>query len=784
LNWSADGLRLIGFGGSVLYAMHNGAGDSVTQLVVGHDISALSISTDGIVAAALEMTDGTTVVDTRTMRVMRRIESEDFAAQITRLSPDGMLLLMAGSSGSGRNMLAAYEMQSGRRIKSRQTIGSLCALAVSPDKSLIATSTCDGLIEVVDASTFQSLFHVSTHVRLPALSFSSDGSTLIVAAGFDGDNYEGGVAAIPLKAFGTPESQFEGRTTSLAVARTIATSTIDLAADLALTTPDGTRRIVGGADKTIRLYEAKDGKPTLPATAEQPEGVYREVAVFRMPEAVTNLQMTADGTRLIIQLEGGSARVWDIRDPEERRKDLQAEWAERVPAGAYLDTQWDNDALWATDPPDAALRDHIVNDQSLTPLRRLVAAEMLEERLEDDRAAAEQAFESLSKDQTDKAAVQAAAAAADLPRRVKGRVVAMAGGWEYKPPKLREAERLEEELTEETKRRRLLEADRVAGLWGTDGQYGAPQLPSLDEFRMALAIREEVLGQTHARTLDVLRMVAFLESKHGHGVDRFADLVARTASTTDQPTGHLISLYCEYASEAALSGDFERAEAALAFVRENVGLLTEEDSLSVGETFFAHGGVNGRVREVRSEILKCINGLSGANLRRDAWFWMFRSSNLVQSVSAIRRADQLFVDASRSFESIRFNASETNPHQLVGLVLLRVRRNDFPAALSAAVALSALSGWEGFALSTSAIARDYLASADPLTLAAAGEVDMKADPTLNDPLTPDQHRQRAREALAKARALMQPAADGTPSPWANDEAAKALLAEAEALITP
>ncbi|MBL0927811.1 MAG: hypothetical protein IBJ11_09195 [Phycisphaerales bacterium] len=37
-------------------------------------------------------------------------------------------------------------------------------------------------------------------------------------------------------------------------------------------------------------------------------------------------------------------------------------------------------------------------------------------------------------------------------------------------------------------------------------------------------------------------------------------------------------------------------------------------------------------------------------------------------------------------------------------------------------------------------------------------------------------------ALAKARALMQPAADGTPSPWANDEDAKALLAEAERLI--
>ncbi len=59
---------------------------------------------------------------------------------------------------------------------------------------------------------------------------------------------------------------------------------------------------------------------------------------------------------------------------------------------------------------------------------------------------------------------------------------------------------------------------------------------------------------------------------------------------------------------------------------------------------------------------------------------------------------------------------------------------------------------------------------------------MKADLTLTAPLTADDHRVRAREALARAKALMQPAADGTPSPWADDADAKALVAAAEALI--
>jgi hypothetical protein len=87
-----------------------------------------------------------------------------------------------------------------------------------------------------------------------------------------------------------------------------------------------------------------------------------------------------------------------------------------------------------------------------------------------------------------------------------------------------------------------------------------------------------------------------------------------------------------------------------------------------------------------------------------------------------------------------------------------------------------------------ALARWNLTYRSPATLAAAGEVDMKAEPSLKAPLTPDEHRERAREALAKARALMQPGPatpehpDGTPSPWASDEDAKALLAEAERLI--
>jgi len=136
--------------------------------------------------------------------------------------------------------------------------------------------------------------------------------------------------------------------------------------------------------------------------------------------------MTGDGTRLIISLADGSARVWDIREPAERRKDLQREWAERVPAGAYLDTLW-NAPLTAR--PTASLREAIINDASLTPLRRLVAVELLVERTQDAKLEAAGAFGEITKDQIDAGAVQAKAQAAELSPRVKEVLVAEAQVW-------------------------------------------------------------------------------------------------------------------------------------------------------------------------------------------------------------------------------------------------------------------------------------------------------------------------------------------------------------------
>jgi len=306
----------------------------------------------------------------------------------------------------------------------------------SPDGLLKVRNEYEQLT-VIDARTGTPLSRMQwpdLTSRFRQAAFTSDSSQLEAIGGIDGlAEYR---VVFNLAAIGGPAPKLNAFDTSkrgdvlteLRVAAILASSPNGPSA-LTLTTPDGSRIIKGFADGTVRFYEAKDGKPTLPptpATADAPDGVLREVAVFRMPGAVSNLQMTGDGTRLIISLADGSARVWDIREPEERRKDLQREWAERVPAGEYLDTLWNAPP---TERPTASLREAIINDASLTPLRQLVAVELLEERTQDAKAEAARAFGEITKDQTDPAAVQAKAQAAELPARVKEVVVAEAQVW-------------------------------------------------------------------------------------------------------------------------------------------------------------------------------------------------------------------------------------------------------------------------------------------------------------------------------------------------------------------
>tara|TARA_R110002096_G_scaffold435816_1_gene663002 strand:+ start:13820 stop:17806 length:3987 start_codon:yes stop_codon:yes gene_type:complete len=245
------------------------------------------------------------------------------------------------------------------------------------------------------------------------------------------------------------------------------------------THPTGTRIVTAAADNTVRFWD--------PETEN-------ELASIPMDAGVTNLTFTPDGTRLVIELDDGSARILDTRSAEDQAADVQRRWAERIPAGAYLDT------LMAGPTPTDDLMPAIETSPALTPLRRLAAAELLGERLGDIDNEAKRAFETITKDQTNKTEVLSAANAADLPVRVKEQVLAKAEVWEYTPPRVTE----KEQLAEQTKQRRLAEAVAVA----RSGDAGAPAVhweQWHSDMTEAVQTCIELAGIDSSLTLEVLR---------------------------------------------------------------------------------------------------------------------------------------------------------------------------------------------------------------------------------------------------------------------------------------
>ncbi len=178
--------------------------------------------------------------------------------------------------------------------------------------------------------------------------------------------------------------------------------------------PDQSRVAIIATDNTVRFSDLS---------------TERELAVIPVELGVSNLSFTNDGTRLVIEFENGSARVLDTRTPEQQAADMQREWAERGPAGAYVDE------LMIGPAPTDELETIIRADQSLTPLRRLVATEVLQERLITIKAKADRAYESITKDATDKQSVQAAANKYNLPTRAREILLTRIAEWEYIPQK-------------------------------------------------------------------------------------------------------------------------------------------------------------------------------------------------------------------------------------------------------------------------------------------------------------------------------------------------------------
>ncbi len=301
---------------------------------------------DGAVMDAAWTADGTRVVVTGWGLDRPRLFDAANGAMVGELRPTDLARLSGIAGPDGQTLRGSRET----RWSAKSPDGRFEA---SRDQSF---HDYTGNIAIWSVETQSLLARLSAPVSFELIQFSPAGDKLLVASD---EREPHGIAVLPLASLGGPELTLKGDGIPLEIAAICEGQSCR--EGLTITDPSNTRRIVGSADKTVRFFDFVTN---------------REVAVFRMPEAITNLKMTGDGTRLIVSLADETACVWDIREPAERREDMARRSSEREAAASYLET------LMAGPIRREALRDTVVADPSLTALRRLVALEMLHHRLE------------------------------------------------------------------------------------------------------------------------------------------------------------------------------------------------------------------------------------------------------------------------------------------------------------------------------------------------------------------------------------------------------------------
>jgi serine/threonine protein kinase/WD40 repeat protein len=549
--WSPDGRRIAATmpDGSVVVLNAGGSGETVIH---HHDQPAqwsLAWSPDGewiVVYSNLNNDSRVFVIRADGASEPRVVSGGRGAVQDAAWSPDGSSLIIGFHRGPA--MIMRVDAPHEPLILSGHSDG-VSSVTWSRDGARAFTSSWDGIC-VWDAATGSLVGRAITEPSDDSWTMSSTLGSTLVASNFSAyhfGSYEAMSKLIVLDAWGGPDLRFHEQfwelPLSLYVDALMSSVREAPVTGRTVTTPDGSRRIEADG-RVVRFIDAKAD---------------RELAVLRTTAHVTHLTMTGDGTRLILHHADLPARVWDIRDPEERRAEMVRAWAERTPAGAYLDT------LLAGPTPTTELENAVISDASLTPLRRLVAAELLLERLAHIDRAASTTFESIIRDAekaTDsitmvdtkaiKAHITAAAAALQpsdaLPPRAIEKVIAQAESWEYRPS----TPPAEERLAQERLDRQLAEAKRIS-----DAADEEPILRNM--IRQALADQIELLGiDDPAVPLTLSRFGAFC---YTHGL---------SLSPSDWPTAQRI-VAAWRANPRASQPDLARAFAGAAAIAVDAG---------------------------------------------------------------------------------------------------------------------------------------------------------------------------------------------------------------------
>lgn len=381
-------------------------------------------------------------------------------------SPDGRRIVTASDDETARIWDAATGAQLAEITGHTSYVW---AAAFNSDGSRILTASSDNTARIWDSATGAP---VSEREALPVAScgavFSPNGSRVVLRLERPWDD----VANIIVAPFPRPDSPMRMVWSALPLVRRAL-----LGSSPGLSIANGRRLEID--ERVLRLIDTRLA-PDRSSNQGSVDNAHppRQVASISMHEPIVDAVFTADGTRIFVTFRSGRGMVLDARSAEARNDDFLAREAERVPAAAYVER------LLAGPLPTNKLDVVLGTDESLTPLRRLVAIEVLQERWERINCEVASAMKAITEDQSDPASVVAAASDLDLTSRVKELVIAQAAKW--KPP----APSAERKLVEA--------ADLAMKVVEATGEGSSEE----SGYELAVRLLRSALGPNHPSTLE------------------------------------------------------------------------------------------------------------------------------------------------------------------------------------------------------------------------------------------------------------------------------------------
>jgi WD40 repeat protein len=197
-------------------------------------------------------------------------------------SPDGKVL----ASGSDDKTIKVWDVEARKEMRTlKGHDGAVTCVAFRPDGTRLASGSADHTVRVWDPGTGQQVLTLLGPERVNQVAFSPDGQSLAVAYGAP-DN-PGGAGEVRVWNLESKQEVFHltghaGPVTCVAFS------------------PDGTRLATGSADRTVRLWDAADG---------------REVGLPLKGHTATvrGVAFSADGQRLASAADDWTVRVWDTQ---------------------------------------------------------------------------------------------------------------------------------------------------------------------------------------------------------------------------------------------------------------------------------------------------------------------------------------------------------------------------------------------------------------------------------------------------------------------------------------